>query len=154
MSLLHAPIELPKRCESLESMPEDPATSPALLCLYLSRGMKLTRFVEVYVLYLISETHPRQLHLPFETRIRQPPTGITYIQSAVELGVESAIQKLDLRTAQSSNLLLIMSRASKIFLGSSIAASAFTVWGVHFLQERESTVRPALYPVAHMPKLT
>ncbi|WWC85239.1 uncharacterized protein L201_000101 [Kwoniella dendrophila CBS 6074] len=31
-----------------------------------------------------------------------------------------------------------MSRASKIFLASSFGISAFTVWGVHFIQQRES----------------
>ncbi|CAD6575198.1 MAG: hypothetical protein TREMPRED_001329, partial [Tremellales sp. Tagirdzhanova-0007] len=35
-------------------------------------------------------------------------------------------------------LSIAMSRASKVFLSSSIVLSAVTVWGVHYLQQRES----------------
>ena len=34
-----------------------------------------------------------------------------------------------------------MSRAAKIFLAASIGVSSFTVWGVHFLQQKERNVR-------------
>lgn len=33
-----------------------------------------------------------------------------------------------------------MSRRAKVFLASSIALTTFTVWGVHYLQEREYQV--------------
>lgn len=37
-------------------------------------------------------------------------------------------------------LAFIMSRRAKVFLASSIALTTFTVWGVHYLQEREYQV--------------
>lgn len=36
-----------------------------------------------------------------------------------------------------------MSRAAKVFLGTSVAFMAGTIWGVHWLQQRESDVSRA-----------
>ena len=38
-----------------------------------------------------------------------------------------------------------MSRSAKIFFASSVFLSGATIWGVHFIQKRESEVRRFMY---------
>lgn len=44
-----------------------------------------------------------------------------------------------------------MSRASKIFLATSTVVSVGTIWGVHFMQKRESDVSPPSIPSDPIP---
>jgi len=38
-----------------------------------------------------------------------------------------------------------MSRQAKAFFGASVAVSAATIWGVHYIQQRESDVRRSIF---------
>jgi protein PET117 len=44
-----------------------------------------------------------------------------------------------------------MSRASKIFFGASLLLSGATIWGVHYLQQKESDVSIGAAPVLPLP---
>lgn len=59
----------------------------------------------------------------------------SYILSSFNLHLASGIKELN----------VIMSRQAKAFFGASVAVSAATIWGVHYIQQRESDVRRSIF---------